>query len=48
MGRQLVDGIRLYCPDSRETEFAMMKVEEAVLWAKAAVERREWESEEPS
>jgi len=30
-----------YCPDSRERSLALTKVEEAVMWANAAIARNE-------
>jgi hypothetical protein len=30
-----------YCPDSREKSLAMTKLEEAVMWANAAIARNE-------
>ena len=35
---QLVNG---YCPESREKSLAITKIEEAVMWANAAIARRE-------
>ena len=35
---ELVDGL---CPDSREKSLALTKVEEAVMWANAAIARGE-------
>lgn len=33
--------IELLCPDSREKDFAIMKIEESVFWANAAIARHE-------
>ena len=38
-GKYLADGINLYCPYSREKSLAITKVEEAVMWANAAIAR---------
>lgn len=33
--------INEYCPDSREKSFAITKLEEAVMWANAAIARND-------
>jgi len=33
--------ISAYCPDCRELSLALTKIEEAVMWANAAIARRE-------
>ena len=38
-GKILVEGINMMCPDSREKSLAITKVEEAIMWANAAVAR---------
>jgi hypothetical protein len=38
--KSLATKFDLYCPDSREKSLAMTKVEEAVMWANAAIARR--------
>lgn len=39
--RSLAELIDLECPESREKSLALTKVEEAVMWANAAIARRE-------
>ncbi len=40
-GRELAELIELYCPESREKALAFTKLEEAIMWANAAIARRE-------
>lgn len=40
-GRRLAELIDEECPESREKSLALTKVEEAVMWANAAIARRE-------
>ena len=40
-GKELAVMIDEYCPDSREKSLAMTKIEEAVMWANAAIARNE-------
>lgn len=40
-GRHLADLIVIACPASRERSLALTKVEEAVMWANAAIARRD-------
>ena len=40
-GLQLAEIINLICPDSREKSLALTKLEEAVMWANAAIARNE-------
>lgn len=39
--KDYADLIELFCPDSREKSLAMTKLEEAVMWANAAIARNE-------
>ena len=39
--RQLALKIKDFCPDSREKSLAMTKLEEAAMWANAAIARNE-------
>lgn len=39
--KQLAESINFLCPDSREKSLAITKIEEAVMWANAAIARRE-------
>lgn len=41
LGQQLGECILRRCPDSRERSLALTKVEEAVMWANAAIARSE-------
>jgi len=38
-GKELAQSILDLCPDSRERSLALTKVEEAVMWANAAIAR---------
>lgn len=38
-GHVLADTIATYCPPSRERSLAITKIEEAVMWANAAIAR---------
>jgi len=40
-GRTLADAVNSLCPESREKEIAITKLEEAVMWANAAIARRD-------
>ena len=40
-GRDFVNAIVLQSPESREQSLALTKIEEAVMWANAAIARRE-------
>lgn len=40
-GKTLAYSIELMCPNSREKSLAMTKLEEAVMWANAAIARNE-------
>lgn len=40
-GRALAEIIDVRCPDSQEKSLALTKIEEAVMWANAAIARRE-------
>lgn len=40
-GLALADQIAQLCPESRERSIAINKVDEAIMWANAAVARRE-------
>lgn len=40
-GKALAEQILDKCPDSREREMALTKVEEAIFWANAAIARNE-------
>jgi hypothetical protein len=40
-GKDLANKINELCPDSREKSLAMTKLEEAVMWANAAIARNE-------
>lgn len=40
-GKMLAAYINEYCPDSREKSLALTKIEEAVMWANAAIARNE-------
>jgi len=40
-GKEMAEFIVRLCPDSRERELAIMKLEEAVMWANAAIARNE-------
>lgn len=40
-GRQLAELIDQDCPESREKSLALTKTEEAIMWANAAIARRE-------
>ena len=39
--KMLAAYINEYCPDSREKSLALTKIEEAVMWANAAIARNE-------
>ena len=39
--KMLAAYINEYCPESRETSLALTKIEEAVMWANAAIARNE-------
>lgn len=39
--RELAELIEAFCPDSREKSLAHTKVEEATMWANAAIARNE-------
>lgn len=41
MGKEFAILIRECCPESRERSLAMTKLEEAVMWANAAIARNE-------
>jgi hypothetical protein len=43
-GGELANNLIAFCPDSRELSLALTKLEEAVMWANAAIARRERES----
>lgn len=38
--RQFAQMVNSFCPDSRESSLALTKIEEAVMWANAALVRR--------
>ena len=40
-GKQLAELVDTECPESREKSLALTKIEEAVMWANAAIARRE-------
>jgi hypothetical protein len=40
-GRALAELVDLECPESREKSLALTKIEESVMWANAAIARRE-------
>ena len=40
-GREMAELVEDECPDSREKSLALTKIEEAVMWANAAIARRE-------
>jgi hypothetical protein len=40
-GKRLAEIVDTECPDSREKSLAITKIEEAVMWANAAIARRE-------
>jgi hypothetical protein len=40
-GIQLAELVDLECPESREKSLALTRIEEAVMWANAAIARRE-------
>lgn len=40
-GKDFAEEIEALCPESREKSLAMTKVEEAVMWANAAIARNE-------
>lgn len=40
-GREFAELLCFYCPESRELSLALTKVEEAVMFANAAIARRE-------
>lgn len=40
-GRELAELIDAECPESREKEQALVNLEQAVMWANAAIARRE-------
>ena len=40
-GKELAGLMAFFCPESRELSLALTKVEEAVMWANAAIARRE-------
>lgn len=40
-GRSLAELVDSYCPDSREKSLAITHIEEAVMWANAAIARNE-------
>lgn len=46
-GRNLAESIMAYSPPSREQSVALTKVEEAVMWANAAIARNELPTEKP-
>jgi hypothetical protein len=39
--KELAEMVALYCPDSREKSVALTKIDEAVMWANAAIARNE-------
>ena len=41
LGKAMAYGIDCYCPDSREKSLAITKLEEAIMWANAAIARNE-------
>jgi hypothetical protein len=41
LGLDMAIGVDDMCPESREKSLAMTKIEEAVMWANAAIARRE-------
>jgi hypothetical protein len=41
VGKAMALEINRHCPDSREKSLAITKVEEAVMWANAAIARNE-------
>ena len=40
-GREFAEVVNAHCPDSRERSLAITKIEEAVMWANAAIARNE-------
>jgi hypothetical protein len=38
--RKFASDVESYCPESRERSLALTKIEEAVMWANAAIARR--------
>ena len=38
-GKDMAECINYYCPNSREKSLAITKIEEAVMWANAAIAR---------
>lgn len=40
-GKELAELIQAACPDSRERSLAFTKLEEAIMWANAAIARNE-------
>jgi hypothetical protein len=40
-GRNLAEMVNELCPDSREKSLSLTKIEEAVMWANAAIARNE-------
>lgn len=40
-GKQFAEMIDEFCPESRERSLAFTKIEEAVMWANAAIARNE-------
>ena len=40
-GKHFAENINELCPDSREKSLAITKIEETVMWANAAIARRE-------
>lgn len=40
-GKQLAMSVELLCPNGREKSLAITKIEEAVMWANAAIAREE-------
>jgi len=40
-GREMANNLQYLCPDSREKSLAMIKLDEVVMWANAAIARRE-------
>jgi len=39
MGKGLAEAVIAWCPESRERAIAIAKIEEAVMWANAAIAR---------
>lgn len=40
-GKSFAKDVFIHCPDSREKSIALAKIEEAVMWANAAIARNE-------